>query len=234
MDFFPDTKWTVLAEATLNSDDSGREALGKICLKYKDPVDKIIFKQGVHLERVEDVRQDFFLSLMQGSFFKRANKKQGKFRSFLLAALRQFLIDDFRKISAEKRGGGKQHTEVLPESASVEIDNTEFDLVWAETLFDAALVTVGEEISEKRGLNAWKMLQKFLSGNSDEQDYRALADLLSMSIGGAKAEVSRMRAKFRKQLRTEVSVTVSAPHEIDEELRYLKQAMMRIWGVGNA
>ena len=234
MDLFPDTKWTILAEATLNGEDSGRDALGKICLKYKDPVEKIIFSRGVHKERVEDVRQDFFLSLMEGSFFKKAKQEQGKFRSFLLTALRQFLIDDYRKFTAEKRGGIQQHVEIEPDSATVEIDNTEFDLVWAETLFDAALDTVGKEIVEKRGNEAWQLLQKFLSGDSEEQNYQTLADALDMSIGGAKAEVSRMRSKFRKQLRTEVSVTVSAPHEIDEELRYLKQAMMRIWGVGNA
>jgi len=138
MDLFPETKWTILAEATLNGDDSGRDALGKICLKYKDPVEKIIHSRGVYKERVEDVRQDFFLSLMEGSFFKKAKQEQGKFRSFLLTALRQFLVDDFRKLSAEKRGGGQQHVEIEPESATVEIDNTEFDLVWAETLFDSA------------------------------------------------------------------------------------------------
>ena len=171
---------------------------------------------------------------MEGSFFKKAKQEQGKFRSFLLTALRQFLIDDYRKFTAEKRGGIQQHVEIEPDSATVEIDNTEFDLVWAETLFDAALDTVGKEIVEKRGNEAWQLLQKFLSGDSEEQNYQTLADALDMSIGGAKAEVSRMRSKFRKQLRTEVSVTVSAPHEIDEELRYLKQAMMRIWGVGNA
>jgi len=212
MDLFPDTKWTMLAQATLNGDDSG----------------------GVYSGRVEDVRQDFFVSLMKGSFFKKANSEHGKFRSFLLSALKRFLADDYRRLSAAKRGGGLQHVEIEDDSASTETDNIEFDLVWAETLFESAQATVGEEIKKKRGESAWGVLKNFLTGDSDKQNYDTLANVLDLSVGGAKAEVSRMRSKFRKQLRLEVGLTVSAPHEIDEELRYLKEAMIRVWGVKNA
>jgi len=146
MNLFPDTKWTILAEATLNGDDSGRDALGEICHKYKDPVDRVIQSKGVYAERVEDVRQDFFLSLMKGSFFKKANPTHGKFRSFLLNALRQFLVDDYRKLMTQKRGGELEHVEVEDDIAISETDDTEFDLVWAETLFDSAMLAVGSEV----------------------------------------------------------------------------------------
>ena len=89
----------------------------------------------------------------------------------------------------------------------------------------------GLVIQEKRSLDEWTALKQFLSGNLADQSYEKLAELLDLSIGGAKAEVSRMRSRFRTQLRAEVGQTVSAPHEIDEELRYLKEAMIRVWGV---
>ena len=85
-------------------------------------------------------------------------------------------------------------------------------------------------MNEKRGDKAWPVLQRFLSSDGSSQNYQELANVLKIGIGGAKAEVSRLRQKFRNQLRAEVSKTVDAPHEIDEELRYLKEAMMHVWG----
>ena len=230
MDLFPDTRWTILAEATLNGDAASQESLSSICEKYTGPVDKMVKLKGVPDDRVEDVRQDFFIHMMKGSFFKKASKRQGKFRTFLLKALQDFLIDDFRKLSAEKRGGGKQHDEIDENSAVSSDDTLEFDLVWAETLYDNALSTVAGEVNEKRGEKAWSVLQRFLSSDGSIQNYQELATVLKIGIGGAKAEVSRLRQKFRNQLRAEVSKTVDAPHEIDEELRYLKEAMMHVWG----
>jgi len=85
---FPDTCWTVLAEATLNGDDGGRNALDQLCRDYWQPVAVTIRKRGISADRAEDLTQDFFLQLMQKSFFKRANPDRGRFRSFMLTSLR--------------------------------------------------------------------------------------------------------------------------------------------------
>ena len=233
MDLFPDTKWTILAEATLNGDESGRESLSSICLKYKDPIDKIIRLKGVPVERVEDVRQDFLIELMKGSFFKKASKDHGKFRTFLIKALQNFLVDDIRKSSAQKRGGDLERVEIEENMVSLSTEVMEFDVVWAETLFDSAMATIREEVCKKRGEKAWETLEHFLTSGEKNADYNELAKVLGIGIGGAKVEVSRMRKKFRTELRAEVSRTVDSPHEIDEELRYLKETMMHLWGMRN-
>jgi len=233
MDLFPDTKWTILAEATLNGDESGLKSLSAICLKYKDPIDKIIRMKGVPIERVEDVRQDFLIDLMKGSFFKKASKDHGKFRTFLLKALQDFLVDDIRKVSAQKRGGGLERVDMEDDMASLSTQTMEFDVVWAETLFENAMATIREEVCKKRGEKAWETLEHFLTSGEKNADYNELAKVLGIGIGGAKAEVSRMRKKFRTELRAEVSRTVDSPHEIDEELRYLKETMMHLWGMRN-
>jgi len=233
MDFFPETKWTILAEATLNGSEVEKGFLSEICLKYKDPVDKIINLKGIPAERVEDVRQDFFLTLMKGSFFKKASQAKGKFRTFLLKALQDFLVDDFRRNSAKKRGGSIIHEAISETSAITDTDETEFDLVWAETLFNNALDHVLAIAIEKRGHEGWKALKPFFGLDSEEQDYDQLAAVLDLSVSGSKTEVARLRKKLREQLRVEVGLTVDAPHEIDEELRYLKESMIRVWNLKN-
>ena len=229
---FPTTNWATLAEATLNGGKAERDALGRICEKYRDPLQAVIRARGVPEERVEDVVQDFLVTLMEGGFFRRADRERGKFRSFLLNALRNFLVDDTRRTMAIKRGGELQRVELKEDVASFEADESRFDLAWAEALFDAAIEAVGADVIAKRGEEGWSALRSFLTGSTEAMSYADLGDFLGLSEGGAKAEVSRMRGKFREQLRSEIRQTVSAPHEIDEELTYLREAMSRVWGAG--
>lgn len=229
---FPDTTWTVLAQATIHGGESERAALGKLCERYWKPVASVMRSRGVPADRVEDLTQDFFVRLMEGGFFRRAERERGKFRSFLMNALKNFLADDARRTMAEKRGGQLERVELKDDVEMVEDDEMRFDFAWAEALFDAAVEEVGKGMTERRGERGWEALRGFLTGTGPTLDYRELGDLLEIGEGGAKAEVSRMRAKFREQLRREVANTVGAPHEVDEELAYLKEVIVQ--GAGGA
>ncbi len=222
----PSTSWTILAEATLSGGEAERKALEKFCEDYWHPVSVLIRSKGVYGERVEDLTQDFFVHMMEGSFFGRALQQKGKFRNFLLTALRNFLADDTRKIMAAKRGGDMKRVELSEETCVLEEDQLKFDLAWADTIFDAAVALTGEEVVAKRGSEGWEVLKIFLTGVGQMLSYEELGQVLGMSEGGAKSEVSRMRKKFRERLRLEVAKTVSAPHEIDEELEFLRALMM--------
>jgi len=101
-------------------------------------------------------------------------------------------------------------------------------------LFESAMEGVKNEVVKKRKEKGWKVLQGFLTGATQAMSYAELGQALSLSEGGAKVEVSRMRGKFREYLRNEVRQTVSAPHEIDEEMAYLREAMSRVWGTVNS
>jgi RNA polymerase sigma factor (sigma-70 family) len=230
---FPDTTWTVLAEATMNGGEVERAALGKLCERYWKPVASVMRARGVPADRVEDLTQDFFVKLIEGGFFRRAERERGKFRSFLMHALKNFLADDARRTMAEKRGGQFERVELKDDVWLVEDDEMRFDFAWAETLFDAAVEEVGLWVKERRGEREWLALRGFLTGTGPTLDYRELGGLMDMSEGGAKAEVSRMRAKFREHLRREVGKTVGAPHEVDEELAYLKELIVQGAGRGD-
>ena len=224
---FPDTTWTVLAKATMNGGEAERAALGKLCERYWKPVAAVMRARGVPTDRVEDLTQDFFVKVISSGFFRRAERERGKFRSFLLNAVKDFLADDVRRTMTEKRGGRLERVELKDDVGMVEDDTLQFDLAWAETLFDAAVEEVGMWVKERRSEKEWQALRGFLTGTGPALDYRELGGLLEMSEGGAKAEVSRMRAKFREHLRREVGKTVGAPHEVDEELAFLRDAMLR-------
>lgn len=224
---FPNTNWATLAAATMSGGEAERAALDRFCSRYWEPVSIAIRSRGAPSERVDDLTQDFFLKLMQSGFVRKAAENRGKFRSFLLKALKDFLADDYRKTMANKRGGGLERVELTPESASIEDDDLPFDSAWAEAIFSEAVATTQAEIEKKRGPEKWAALRFFVTGSGEVTTYEALAAELDSNIGAAKTEVSRVRAKFREHLRTAVAQTVSAPHEIDEELSFLREVMTR-------
>lgn len=117
--------------------------------------------------------------------------------------------------------------ELRDDSATARDDEWQFDEAWAEAIFDSAVEATGAAVREKRGVDGWTVLQSFLTGQGELLSYVELARVLEMSEGGVKSEVSRMRAKFREELRRQVALTVSAPHEIDEELAFLRDVMTR-------
>jgi len=222
---FPETCWTVLAEATLNGDAAGRDALDQLCRNYWQPVAVTIRSRGVSADRVEDLTQDFFLQLMQKSFFKRADPDRGRFRSFMLTSLRLFMADDVKHNKAIKRGGEFQRTEFIEEEHAAKKDDVSFDRAWAENLFDRAIERVASYFVKQRGEKAWAALRNYLPGGDEPLAYPELGVLLGMSQGAAKTYVSRVRQRFREAIRSEVGRTVSAPHEIDEELSHLRKAL---------
>ncbi len=225
---FPETNWTNLALATLNGDIREKEALEQLCKDYWNPIVVVLIAKGVPRERVEDLTQDFFLQLMEKSFFKKADKNQGSFRYFILKSLRYFLADDVKLHQTKKRGGHLQRAEIKDEDVSEDFDYQQFDQAWAEVVFLHVLETMKTEIIRKRGEIIWKQLNKFLSANEKSGNYKDLASVLNISEAGAKSEVYRLRKRFREALRLEVGRTVSAPHEVNEEIAYLRSAIERM------
>lgn len=222
---FPETNWAALALATMNGGNEEQAALDELCRSYWKPVAMTIRGRGAPSDRVEDLTQDFFLQLMRRSAFRKVDPDKGRFRSFILGSLRYFLADDVRAQAAEKRGGHLEREMLTDDAAATEESDAQFDAAWAETIFDRVLKDIEEKVRAKRGDEVWTHLRRFLPGGDAALTYAELSEKMGISEGGAKAEVSRMRQKFRTALREEVGRTVSAPHEIDEELAHLRTAL---------
>ncbi len=225
---FPPTNWTQLAGATLNGDAEGRRALDAMCAAYRAPVVAFLAARGLRNDELEDVVQDFFLKLLASRLWKRAQRERGKFRTFLLSILNNLMKQGVRDDHRQKRGGG-----VLPDSFDALLDDGhefvddsgagagEFDREWALTLVADAVVTVEREFAGRGQQREFELLRRFLPGAALTPSYDEAAVEMGLSMTALRAAVHRLRQRFREVLRSAVARTVSAPHEVDEELRYL-------------
>jgi RNA polymerase sigma-70 factor (ECF subfamily) len=226
---FPTTHWSLLAQASLNGDTAGRQALEELCLQYWKPLREFVRARGYMEMDAQDVTQDFIVHLLEHSTFKKADRFRGRFRSFLLGSLVRFLADEYDRRHALKRGQGAAHLSLdlaQAELAGPSQQSTRaFDREWAVVILERVLQVLHQE-HEAGGANRFKVLRGFLPGSSEVVSYDAAANQLGMSLSAFKSEVHRLRQRFKAMVRQEVIATVAAPHEIEEELEYLQQVLM--------
>jgi len=234
MALFPTTHWSLLAKASLDGNTEGRKALEELCRRYWEPVHQFIRCRGVSEAEAKDLTQDFMMHVLEKSVFSRADRLQGRFRSFLLGALVRFLADKADRRGALKRGGGVQHVSLdsdervanTQSGLAARADTLIFDREWALAILETALARVRQEYAEARREGEFTVLKGFLPGGTEPPSYEAAAVQLGRSVPAFKSEVHRMRRRFRALVREEVLQTVSAPHEIDAEMAHLRQVLM--------
>jgi DNA-directed RNA polymerase specialized sigma24 family protein len=232
---FPTTCWEELARASLNGDTQARGALEGLCRRYYAPVRQFIRWRGYAETEAEDLAQEFFLQFLEDATWKRAERMRGTFRSFLLGSLTNHLADVERARRRQKRGGGALPVSLdehapddnpdLPHLPAT--DEMNFDRAWAVGLVDASLKRVQEAYSDPEKMTLYRELKVFLPGADGPPPYEETAARLGLTLAGLKTQIHRLRQNFRRALRDEVATTVSAPHEVDPELRYLQSVLLQ-------
>lgn len=229
---FPTTRWTLLAQATLHGDESGREALARMCEGYRRPVEMFLAAQGYAAQEQEDLTQEFFLRWLQSRAWKRADRLRGRFRNFMLGAVRHLMAHVAERQAAMKRGGGIVEVSLDDEDFDVELPAPDsqavhaFDHAWALALITNTITALRSE-QEARGKAAeFEVLRQFLPGSDVPPSLEAAAARLGLQLAACKSALHRLRERFRELLRTEVARTVSAPHEVEEELQYLRTLLL--------
>lgn len=238
---FPTTRWTLLSEATLNGDPSGQSALNLMCEAYRSPIEEFLRSRGCKPNEIDDLVQDFFLRWLKSRAWKRAERCRGRFRNFVIGGVMHVLAKHHHRSQAQKRGGGMEtdSLDALQESGIEQPcaepeDIVEFDRAWAATLVGNTLSAVSLE-EDKRGKAAeFAVLRLFLPGAGELISLEAAAARLGININTVKVSLHRLRARFRESLRAEVARTVSAPHEIEEELHYLRSLLLSQPKFGNS
>lgn len=227
--FFPSTHWSLLAKATLDGQTEGQSALGELCRRYWAPLKQFIRSRGYSEAEAEDLTQGFLLHLLEHSTLRRADSARGKFRSFLLGALAKFLANDRQRRLAEKRGGRQPHVSVeLLGVAAPALRNGEvaaFDRAWALTIVRTSLAGVERAFTEAGEGALFAVLRSFLPGGTP-LSYEEAAARAGLSVAALNSQVHRLRRQFRDAVRAEVASTVSAPHEIEEEIAHLYRVLM--------
>lgn len=229
---FPTTNWTVLAQATLDGDTAGREALERFCGDYHPPVVAFLRARGMNDHEAADFTQEFFLELLRSQAWRRAEQSKGRFRTFLLGSLMHVIGRERARDSAAKRGGDSFHASLddlngtdMKDVAARQPDGSTFDREWALQLMEKALSAVERAVLEKEPREHWEVVRLFLPGAGEPPTYEDAAARLGITVGAMKTHVHRARQGLREELRATVARTVGAPHEIDEELAYLHRVL---------
>jgi DNA-directed RNA polymerase specialized sigma24 family protein len=231
---FQSTRWTVVLAAA--GDDAtpsqSHEALSELCRIYWRPVYLFLRRDGHAPADAQDLTQGFFADFITTRFYARADREKGRFRSFLLGALKHFVSDSRARELAQKRGGGAIR-EPLDEAAIMEAENQVarisqwdtqqvYDRAWAEALLRQGLGRLGEECALAGKSTLFEALKSHLSpGGDDTLSYSELSQRLGRSAVTLRKDVERLRNRYGQILRDEVQGTVIDPAQVDDELRYL-------------
>jgi len=215
--------------AGLDSPES-REALEALCCTYWFPIYAFIRRQGHLPHDAQDLTQDFFTRLLASNSIARADQRLGKFRTFLLGALKHFLTDERRKVGAWKRGGGVEivsiHQAEAEERYQLEpVDDRTpdkvFDQRWTVVLLEVAVARLEKEFSDAGKAGQFQVLKRFLTEEGGEAAYAEAGAELKHPGGTIAVAVHRMRRRFRLIVRSVIADTVSTADEVEEEYRNL-------------
>jgi len=227
---FPTTHWSVVLRAGDADTSEAATALEKLCGAYWYPLYAFVRRKGYSPEDAQDLVQQFFAQLLRYGAFGKAEPGHGKFRSYLLTCLRNFLAVEWQRASAQKRGGGQP---VIPlseleaeehycrELAEETTPESLFERAWALTVLDRVRARLREDYAAAGLADRFRLLEEFLLGEGGRGTYAQAAQELGATESALKSEVHRLRARFRVLLRAEIAHTVTSPAEIDEELRAL-------------
>lgn len=227
---FASTHWSVVLLAGATPSPAAREALEKLCRAYWYPLYVFVRRQGHGPNEAQDLTQGFFAHLLADESLGRADPDKGRFRSFLIGALKHFLINEWQREHRQKRGGGcvtfsledeEAEARFAAEPADEWTPERAYDRRWAEALLEQVLEQLGREFADA-GLTArFEALKVFLLAGPEPECYAAVAARLGLSESAAKSAIHRLRQRYGELIRAEIAQTVADPAEMEAEMRHL-------------
>ena len=227
---FTTTHWNVVLAARDLAPAQAQAALETLCRSYWYPLYACVRRLGHSPDDAQDLTQSFFAHLLGKEFLRNVAQDKGRFRSFLLACLKRFLVSEWRKERTWKRGGGRfvpsldeREAEIFYLREPVDLEDAEklYERRWALTLLDRVLDRLEGEFAAAGKSAMFSRLQPFLMGEKGAESYAGIAADWALSESAVKMTVLRMRERYRALFREEIARTVSSPAEVDEEIRCL-------------
>lgn len=224
---FAPTRWSLVSRAQ-GTDPVARKALADLCEAYWPPVFRFLRRRAPDEDSARERTQAFFAHVLEGGRLDGANPAHGRFRSYLLTALRHFEARRHEHDNRLCRGGGAQHVPLepdMPEAARPQAaDALRFDHEWAVEVVRRAFAVLAAEYAGSGRSRVFDLLKPAL-GDGELPSQAELAALLGITEGAVKVAIHRLRHRFREQVRIEIAGTVPAFSDIDEELRHLVEVL---------
>ena len=235
-DWFHTTHWSIVRAARDTDDSRAEDALSELCQTYWRPLYTFLRRSGNSPHDAQDLTQSFFATLIDKDYLKSVDQQKGRFRSFLLVAIKHFVANQRKHDQAIKRGGAYQRlsldyadAERLLERApsSHGSPDQEFEYNWAITVLDRAFESVRADFEASGKSVDFEQLKPFLVPNDNLPSFKQVGQLLGLGESGARSAVHRLRRRYRKALRDQVAQTVDSQEDIDDELQQLMASLAR-------
>lgn len=233
---FRTTHWSLVLLAGQDSRPDAQAALEELCRSYWYPLYAFVRRRGHGHADAQDLVQGFFERLLGRRDLASVHPAKGRFRTFLLTSLGHFMVNEWHRTQAQKRGGGVQFIPLEPgetEERYLREPGTEsspeaiFDRAWAQQVLATVLQRLRDENTREGGCERFESLKGFLLGDRGGEPYEQLAQRLGTTESGIKSAVHRLRQRFRELFREEIARTVDSPAAVDDELRHLIETMSR-------
>ena len=232
---FHTTRWTMVIRAQGGAPEA-RAALGDLCEAYWMPVYRFLKREGRNDDDSRELTQEFFSRLLAGRSLEKADPGKGRFRSYLLGALKHFLADRRRAERRQKRGGDvvvesieSSDSETSPglsiADPGAEAGDAYFDRHWALAVMERGVNAVRDSLAQSGKVEHFEVLKPWLVGDVESLSQADAAATLGTSTGAVKVAIHRMRQKFSEAIRQEIAETVETDEEVAGELRYLIEAL---------
>lgn len=232
---FETTHWSLVIGARQAA--TRERSLTVLCERYWSPLYAFLRRAGHTSHDAQDLTQSFFVKLLErDGAIAGADQKQGRFRSYLLGALKHFVANQRTSQKAQKRGGGIAHLSLNYDAAeawyqceptAADTPESIFCRRWALSVLDSVVDRLGEEYQAKGKAELFQGLKQCLTGDSREISYDELATELFMSVGAVKTAAHRLRKRYRQLLKDEISQTVTSQDEVEDEINQLLNALSR-------
>jgi RNA polymerase sigma factor (sigma-70 family) len=231
---FLTTHWSVVSLALESDSPEGVAALEELCRSYWFPLYAYVRRQGRSPHDAQDLTQMFFAQLLEKNYLRAADRNKGRFRTFLLVALKRFLFNEWDRANAQKRGGcvtmvpldvADAESRFVEEPGFAESADRDYERRWAMTLLERAISELRAEYERLDRIAEFERLKQYLTAERGTIHYAPVATSLGLTEAGARTAVHRIRKRFREVFRAAVSATVSTPEEIDNELSHVVRAL---------
>ena len=233
---FLTTRWSLVLEAGRPDNPVSRAALSELCATYWYPLYAYVRRRGQSPENAQDLTQAFFARLLEKHVVSAADPARGRFRSFLLGSMKNFLANEWDRETAQKRGGGQALLSLdfqsaderfMREPGHVATPEREFERNWAHAVLERALARLEKDYVARGKKALFERLKGSLVILDDDEPRRGMALDLGMTEGAVKVALHRMRAAFGEALRAEIEETVGVARDVDDELRFLIDALSK-------
>lgn len=228
---FHTTQWSIVLGARGHNDAEVAQSLEALCRQYWTPLYAFLRSRGHREHDAQDLIQAFFAKLLEKGWLESVDPTRGRFRSFLLMALKRFIANEYDHRNALKRGGGITLMPLDKDNESIVADpngrslESSFDRQWAIAVLDAVVRRLQQDYADAGRLDDYESLKSCLTAERGTIDYESLAVKLGVRPVSARSSVHRLRARFRELFRDEVAATVADPAEVDDEMKSLFRAL---------